>query len=302
MNQILRGSIFVAIAASCYGVLTTFVKLSYAEGFTTDEITFAQLAIGFVGLSVMNLWVKKTKDNKPVEVKKSSLLWLMLSGTSLGFTSIFYYLAMHHISVSVGIVLLMQSVWMGVIIDAVVNKVPLTGRKITAVVLILIGTVLAADILFSDIEVSLVGIGLGMLAALSYTVTIFTSNSVAVELHSITRSKWMMLGGLLVVIVFAFPSLVATENPFNWSVFIKWGPILALFGTILPPLFFTAGMPKINVGIGAIISAIELPVAVIMGYFVLAEEQDVIKWAGITLIIAAIVLMNMKKASKALPS
>jgi drug/metabolite transporter (DMT)-like permease len=111
-----------------------------------------------------------------------------------------------------------------------------------------------------------------------------------------------MLGGLLVVIVFAFPSLVATENPFNWSVFIKWGPILALFGTILPPLFFTAGMPKINVGIGAIISAIELPVAVIMGYFVLAEEQDVIKWAGITLIIAAIVLMNMKKASKALPS
>lgn len=300
MNQTLRGSIYVVIAASCYGVLTTFVKLSYEEGFTTDEITFAQLAIGFIGLSIMNLWVRKTK--KPIKAKKMSVLWLMLSGTSLGFTSIFYYLAMHHISVSVGIVLLMQSVWMGVITDAILNKIPLTTKKITAVVLILIGTVLAADLLLSNVEVSLVGIGLGLLAALSYTVTIFTSNKVALELHFITRSKWMMLGGLIVVIIFAFPSLINTENAFNWSVFIKWGPILALFGTILPPLFFTAGMPKINVGIGAIISAIELPVAVIMGYFVLKEEQNIYKWAGISLIIASIILMNLKKASNVIRS
>lgn len=298
MNQLLKGSIFVAIAASCYGVLTTFVKLSYQEGFTTDEITFAQLVIGFIGLSLLNFGLKKTTKKKSEKAKKSSILWLMLAGTSLGFTSIFYYLAMHHISVSVGIVLLMQSVWMGVIIDAVVNKVPLTPRKIIAVILILSGTILAADILFSEIEVSLIGIGLGMLAALSYTVTIFTSNRVALELHSITRSKWMMLGGLLVVIVFAFPSLVNTENPFNWSVFIKWGPILALFGTILPPLFFTAGMPKINVGIGAIISAIELPVAVVMGYLVLSEDQHLVKWIGISLILLAIVLMNLKKATR----
>lgn len=298
MNQLLRGSIFVAIAASCYGVLTTFVKLSYQEGFTTDEITFAQLTIGFIGLSLLNFGLKKTTKKKNEKAKKSSILWLMLAGTSLGFTSIFYYLAMHHISVSVGIVLLMQSVWMGVIIDAVVNKVPLTPRKITAVILILSGTVLAADILFSEIEVSLIGIGFGMLGALSYTVTMFASNRVALELHSITRSRWMMLGGLLVVIVFAFPSLVNAENPFNWSVFIKWGPILALFGTILPPLFFTAGMPKINVGIGAIISAIELPVAVVMGYLVLSEDQHLVKWIGISLILLAIVLMNLKKATR----
>jgi drug/metabolite transporter (DMT)-like permease len=102
----------------------------------------------------------------------------------------------------------------------------------------------------------------------------------------------MMLGGLVVVSVITLPELI---NHMDFGIFIVWGPILALFGTILPPLFFTAGMPKINVGLGAIISSIELPVAVLMGYFVLQEEQNLYKWIGITLILSSIVLMNLRK-------
>jgi hypothetical protein len=36
---------------------------------------------------------------------------LMLAGTSLGGTSLFYYIAVQYINVSIAIVLLMQSVW-----------------------------------------------------------------------------------------------------------------------------------------------------------------------------------------------
>jgi drug/metabolite transporter (DMT)-like permease len=57
-------------------------------------------------------------------------------------------------------------------------------------------------------------------------------------------------------------------------------------------------MPKINVGLGAIISSIELPVAVLMGYFVLDEDQNIYKWMGIILILSSIVLMNLKKVQK----
>ena len=296
MNSVLRGSIFVGIAASCYGVLTTFVKLAYQDGFNTREVTLAQLAIGFVGLSLMNTWFKKKRPTG--KISKSYLLksklYLALSGTSLGFTSIFYYIAMNYISVSVGIVLLMQSVWMGVVLDILVNKVKPTKQKIIAVVVILIGTILAANLLFSEVQVKLTGVLYGFLAALSYTLTIFTSNRVGLSLHSISRSKWMMTGGLLVVIVYAIPALAE----FNLNIFMLWGPILALFGTLLPPLFFTAGMPKINLGLGAIISAIELPVAAIMGYLVLNETQNLNQWIGIILIIAAIFFMNLQRAKK----
>ncbi|MFN2261020.1 MAG: EamA family transporter [Psychroflexus sp.] len=105
----------------------------------------------------------------------------------------------------------------------------------------------------------------------------------------------MMFGGLLVVSIITLPELL---QGMNLEIFMIWGPILALFGTVLPPLFFTAGMPKINVGLGAIISSIELPVAVLMGYFVLSEAQNIFKWIGILLILSSIVLMNLKKVQK----
>ncbi|MBQ0739795.1 EamA/RhaT family transporter, partial [Aquimarina celericrescens] len=167
-----------------------------------------------------------------------TIFFLMLAGTSLGFTSIFYYLAMQYITVSVGIVLLMQSVWIGVVLDSIINKIKPTKIKIISVILILIGTVLAADLLFEVQDVELAGIGFGILAALSYTVTIMTSNSVGTQYHPITRSKWMMLGGLIVVSIITLPELI---EYMDFGIFILWGPILALFGTILPPLFFTAG-------------------------------------------------------------
>lgn len=296
MNRLLNGAFLVALAASCYGLLTTFVKLAYDEGYTTYEVTFSQLLIGFVVLVLLNVFINKKQPSKETKrQQRISILYLILSGTSLGFTSVFYYLAVQTITVSVGIVLLMQSVWIGVVIDSLINKVKPSIQKISAVILILIGTVLAADLLIEDQHVDGLGLIYGFLAALSYTITMFTSNSVALQYHSITRSKWMMLGGLIVAIIY---TLVSIEGHFNFGIFKVWGPILAVFGTILPPLLFTSGMPKINVGLGAIISSIELPVAVLMGYFVLNENQNLLKWIGIILILLAIVLMNYKKAAK----
>lgn len=296
MNSILKGGLLVALGASCYGLLTTFVKLAYEEHYTPYEVTFAQLLIGFIALVVLNLFLKKSEPPiKDPKLRRKTIFYLILSGTSLGFTSIFYYLAIQYITVSVGIVLLMQSVWIGVVLDGIINKIKPTKRKIFSVILILIGTVLAADLLVEEQDVDFAGIGYGILAALSYTVTIMTSNSVGLQYHPITRSKWMMLGGLLVVSVITLPELI---EYMDFGIFMVWGPILALFGTILPPLFFTAGMPKINVGLGAIISSIELPVAVLMGYFVLQEEQNLYKWIGIALILSSIVLMNLRKVKK----
>lgn len=296
MNKLFNGALLVALASSCYGLLTTFVKLAYEEGFTTYEVSFAQILIGFVVLVILNLFIKNPKRPKTTQLAKTkSIFYLILSGTSLGFTSVFYYLAVQTVSVSVGIVLLMQGVWLGVVADSLINRIKPSLRKVIAVILILIGTVLAADLLMQDQQVSTIGILYGFLAAISYTITMFTSNSVALEYHAITRSKWMMLGGLIIVGIY---TLYNFNGDFDFRIFKIWGPILALFGTVLPPLLFTAGMPKINVGLGAILSSVELPVAVLMGYFVLHEAQNYIKWLGILLILFAIVLMNYKKAAK----
>jgi len=294
-NSIVKGSLLVALGASSYGMLTTFVKMAYAEGFTSYEIIFSQMILGMIGLVLINLLFVKGKSTSQIEPKSKSILKLIAAGTSLGLTSTFYYFAIKYIPVSIGIVLLMQSVWMGVFLEGIINKKKPSLNKIIAVIVILAGTVLATNMLFSSIELDWRGIGWGMMAAISYTITIYTSNTVSLQLHSLRRSLWMLLGGTLVVTIIATPYLI---EQFNLDIFKKWGLILALFGTILPPILFTAGMPKINVGLGAIISSVELPVAVILAYILLNEVVNPYQWLGIGIILAAVVVMNLPKRKK----
>tara|TARA_R100001369_G_scaffold29172_1_gene52369 strand:+ start:60730 stop:61629 length:900 start_codon:yes stop_codon:yes gene_type:complete len=294
-NSILKGSLLVALGASSYGMLTTFVKMAYAEGYTSYEITFSQMFLGLIGLIIINLIFVREKQIYSEETKTKSILKLMAAGTSLGLTSIFYYISVKYIPVSIGIVLLMQSVWMGVLFEAFMAKKKPGINKILAVIVILIGTVLATNLLMSDIELDWKGIGWGLLAAISYTVTIYTSNIVALHLHSFRRSLWMMLGGTLIIAIISAPFLL---EQFNLEIFMKWGLILALFGTILPPILFTSGMPKINVGLGAIISSVELPVAVLLAYLLLDEVVNIYQWIGIIIILASVFLMNVKKLNK----
>ncbi len=294
-NSILKGSLLVALGASSYGMLTTFVKMAYAEGYTSYEITFSQMLLGLIGLIIINFLFVKEKQSYIEDTKTKSILKLMAAGTSLGLTSIFYYIAVKYIPVSIGIVLLMQSVWMGVLFEGIMAKKKPGLNKIIAVVVILIGTVLATNILIDSVELDWRGVGWGLLAAVSYTVTIYTSNTLALHLHSFRRSLWMMLGGTIIIAIICAPFLL---EQFNLEIFKKWGLLLALFGTILPPILFTSGMPKINVGLGAIISSVELPVAVLLAYLLLDEVVNIYQWLGILIILGSVILMNMPKLFK----
>jgi len=291
-NSSLQGGLLVALGAASYGMLTTFVKLANAEGFTTFELSFAQYLIGFIGLAALDFALAQRRQHKPKSVNKKSIRQLVLAGGTLGCTSLLYYFSVQFISVSIGIILLMQSVWIGVVIDAVIHKTKPGKRKLIAVAVVLIGTALATNLFFDDAQLDWRGMVLGFLAAVSYSITIFATNRVGLELPTITRSKWMSLGGLLVVTVVSFPFLLQSFHP---GVMLKWGLILGLLGTVLPPLLLNAGMPKVNLGLGAIITAVELPVAILMAYALLGERVNAFQWTGVVLILAAVVLMNLKK-------
>lgn len=79
---------------------------------------------------------------------------------------------------------------------------------------------------------------------------------------------------------------------FDFSIIYEWGFLLALFGTIIPPILLNMGFPHTGVGLGSIIASIELPVSVSVAYLLLKEQVIAIQWLGILLILGAIVLMN----------
>ncbi|RYJ51838.1 EamA/RhaT family transporter [Flavobacterium petrolei] len=295
-NNVLKGVFLVGLGATSYGMLATFVKIAYGEGFTTPEVTIAQFVYGITGMLLINMFQKAKKGNDVVKASKKNITQLMLAGTSLGMTSIFYYLAVKYIPVSIAIVLLMQTVWMGVLFEMILEKKLPSTQKIISVIIVLFGTALATNLIQSKIELDWRGIVLGLLAATSFTTTMFTANRVATHVSSAQRSLFMLLGGAVIVTGFA----IATQTtPFNFEIFMKWGIILALFGTIIPPLLFNAGFPLTGIGLGSIVSALELPVSVLMAYFLLSEKVILLQWVGIILIILAIVIMNVNFKKKA---
>ena len=105
-KSILKGSILVALGACSYGVLTTFVKMAYAEGYTSHEVTFSQMALGLLGILLINVFFGKREKETPKTSGTRSKLKLIAAGTTLGLTSTFYYLAVKYIPVSIGIVML----------------------------------------------------------------------------------------------------------------------------------------------------------------------------------------------------
>ena len=289
-NRVLKGVVLVGLGATSYGMLATFVRLAYDEGFTTAEVTTSQFVYGILGILVINLFQKIKKGTSVINATKRNIFQLMLAGTSLGMTSVFYYLAVKYIPVSIAIILLMQTVWMGVLIEMILDKKAPSKLKIISVFIVLVGTVLATNIFKNDVQLDWHGILWGMLAAASFTTTMFTANRVATGISSAQRSLFMLLGGAVIVFSFA----IATQNtPFNFGIFMKWGIVLSLFGTIIPPMLMNAGFPLTGIGLGSIVSALELPVSVMMAYFLLHEQVVLVQWIGIILIVLAIILMNM---------
>jgi drug/metabolite transporter (DMT)-like permease len=296
-NNILKGVFLVALGATSYGMLATFVKLAYKDGFTTAEVTSSQFIYGILGMLFINLFQKFFKKEKAQKASSKNIFQLMIAGTSLGMTSVFYYLCVKYIDVSIAIVLLMQTVWMGVLLEWILDKKRPSTQKIISVVIVLFGTFLATKLYEFTIQLDWRGIFWGILAAASFTTTMFTANKVALGISSAQRSLYMLLGGA--VIVFTFSAF--TQVGFlNIEIFKKYGLFLALFGTIIPPMLLNAGFPKTGLGLGSIVASLELPVSVLMAFLILNEKVVVWQWCGILLIILAILIMNLNFSKKRL--
>jgi drug/metabolite transporter (DMT)-like permease len=295
-NNVLKGSIFLALGACSYGMLATFVKMAYHEGFSLAEVTLSQFSLGFAGLLMLTLF-RKRGPAPAIKTSGKSVFKLIVAGVSLGLTSIFFYKAVQYIPVSVAIVLLMQTVWISVVLEMVLHKKLPGLRKLLSVFIILAGTILATDMLKQSVSINWTGFGWGIMAALSYTATMYSSNNVELDFPPLKRSLYMILGGLIIVILVFHSSL---DRNFSYEIFLRWGLLISLFGTIIPPLLFTRGMPLTGMGLGAIIASIEIPVAVLTANILLKEPVSLFQWVGIVLILLAVVLMNIKKSKEPL--
>ncbi len=285
-------SILVFLGGCSYGVVSTFVKLAYREGFIVSEVTGGQYFCGAVMLWMVAAFVPK--------IKLSAKQWmhLLISGMPMGLTGIFYNQSLGYINASLAIILLLQFIWISLILRYVLDKNIPSKKNIIAIGIILSGSILASGVLKSGISFSWIGILWGLSAALSFAVFIHVSGRNSISIHPIYKSAIMTSGAAILVFVLMPPAFLFNEVLAKGL--IHYGIFTGLFGSVIPPVLFNIGMPKVR-SLGNILSASELPMAVLMSTLVLRETVHLSQWGGILLILIGIVYPNLEKSELHLP-
>lgn len=276
MNKRIKGGLLVFFGAASFGLLSTIVKFAYAEGYTLGEITGTQ---SFSGMAI--LWLlyfitksikKEDKKEKAEETQPKTKWWkIALAGTFTGLVGIFYYQCVKLLPASVAIILLMQYLWISMLIEAIVFRKKPSRKQLLLLGVVLLGTLLAGGLFSQEIMLNIKGVIFGLLAATCYAIFLMTSGRIGNDLPVLKKSALMITGSCTITWII-FPPLFFFNGVY-FSGLVLWGLALALLGTVIPPpLLFSMGIPRVGVSIGAILSAVELPVAILSSAFILHDR------------------------------
>ncbi|MBS0032144.1 EamA family transporter [Chitinophaga sp. 22321] len=280
--------ILMVFAGACsFGILSTFVKLAYREGYNAAEISVTQAFTGMLVLWIL-LWIYR--QNKRSMTRKQ-WGWLLLTGASIGLTSFVYYVSVAYIPASVAIVILMQFTWIGLLLDWFFFRKRPSLLQLITTALILTGTWLGSGLATGGgQQLSLQGLLYAGASAFLYAIYVIANSRVGKQLHPLQKSAVIMMGSTIgIFLVNAQQLLVSTH--FNTGL-IRWALFLALFGTIIPPLLFAKGIPKVGAGVSGVMMTAELPVAIICSHIILKEPVNGWQWVGVVLMLLSMLLLN----------
>jgi len=294
------GVALVLLGGISYGLLATVIKLAYRDGLAPGDVISAQFLFGAVLIWTAHAAVAAASRRRRSVASSArlrlpsrrTLLWLAVAGLSSALTGTLYYLCLRTTDASIGIVLLFQFVWIGIVIDAVLNRKWPGLPHSVAVLLVLAGTALAAGGVGAreaGAAASADGAGLayGLASALSYALVLISLGRAGGAVSGTLRGA--IVGTLSAVVALAFFPPVFLLGP-RVAETSLYGLFLAAFGIVVPIVSFAVGMPRVGGTLGTILASIELPAPVLTAALVLGEPVTPLRWFGVALILAALVL------------
>ncbi|HJK24200.1 MAG TPA: DMT family transporter, partial [Methanocorpusculum sp.] len=197
-------SLLVLLAACCYGILSTIVKIALGNGVGIPVILVGKFFYGLVILFVLVVLVHFLFPRKDKPPKSTLPPWkrgviLFVTGIVMCLVTVCYFYSVSYLPVSVAVILLFQFSWMGVVIEAVANRRMPSRNQLIAVVIIFVGTILAGGTTGFGMEINPFGVVLGLLAAFFYAMFVFLSGRVEPSMTPMNRSFLIALSGFIFV-------------------------------------------------------------------------------------------------------
>lgn len=290
----------VIAAGILWGCMGLFVRNLNTLGLATMGIVAIRCFITCI-LVLLYLAIFKRELLK-IKLKD---IWCFL-GTgfcSILFFNFCYFKSMTLTSLSIAAILLYTSPAFIMVMSFFLFKEKFNRFKVAALVMTFVGCIFVSGLMNTlvtggNLTLSPAALLLGLGAGFGYALySIFGRYALERGYHSLTITFYTFLFA-------SVGSLFFTDLPQLASVFtgsLK-GCLLcvgiAVFGTLIPYITYTAGLNGMDNGRASVVVSIEPAVATVVSFFVYHENPGIWGLIGIVLVLGAVVLVNMSAAGK----
>lgn len=294
MNTTRLSYLCIALAATCWGLIGLANRNLIAVGFTPLMLVAIRptvaVAIFFVALLLT--------DRAALRIHLKDLWCFVGTGVlSLTMFNFCYTTAQTYMSLSAAVVLLYTAPFFVVLISAPLFKERITPLKVVALFLVLAGAVCSSGLIESGASFSLIGVLLGIMSGFGYALySIFGRFALQKGYSSNTVSFYTFLfsaaASLALNATAPLPAVEATPAAVGWCLF------LGIICCLVPYALYTRGLANVENGRASVIASLEVVVASLVSVAVFHEPVSATSVLGVALVIAGIVVMNVRTAQK----
>lgn len=286
-----RAYFLVAAGATLWGTISLFVNELYEYGFSPIQAVAIRV-ISAAAILVIYLAVRK---RALLKMKLSDSKYFVGTGIlSIVFFNWCLFTAMTVTSVSIAWILLYTGPAFVTILSRFVLKEPFTKRKATALSLTFFGCALVIGVIpdFNG-SVSLYGLIVGLGSGFGYALYSIFGKFAADKYEPLTITAY----------TFVFASAVLIPTTGLWTKIdvllrpevLLYAISLGMFPTVLAYILYTTGLARIESSRASITATVEPIVATLIGLFVFGETLNVWQFAGVLLVLIAVVIVQEKR-------
>ena len=283
---------FVLSAGTLWGAMGVFVRKLGAYGFSPLQI--ACLRILFGALLFLLITGVFRRDLLKIRLRDVGL-FLGMGLLSLLLFTVCYFTTIDLASLSVAAILLYTSpIWV-MLMSAICFREKITRRKLLCAAMAFGGCVLVSGI-GSSASLSPMVIVTGLLSAVGYGLYSIFGTFALRKYQPLTVTTYAFLFGAVGALLLCNPIQIVrvisqTRNPGALVLLIA---VTALVTAVLPYLLYTVGLNHMRASAAAIMASIEPVVATAAGALAFGETLTLPAFAGIALVLGAIVVLNAK--------
>lgn len=297
MTRELKGSIYIALAGVSWSTTGIFAKNLLDNGLTSIEVSFIRLFLGAFFFLVYFIFGKTHLFKID---KKGLILTFFMGVITQGIFNLVFFSSVDLIGVINATVLLYLAPLFLTIFSVTIFKEKLTVLKSAGVLLSIVGSILALTGAVFDLqELSVIGVGYGVMAGLGYALVSVFGKFGLQKYHAKTLIFYNSLFGMAFILPLVNIGDLAMK--INSPVVVSCSLGLGIFAVVLAYLFYFEGISSgIDLSKVGVLSMIELIFAVTLSVVFVNEKLTLIKVFGLSLILVAIYLIN-KKVNRAPP-